>query len=93
MDSVSRLFAIIKHVPWDIEPAAGSSPGFVRGVCRLGGMRGMSWRGKCSPVQGWGGVELLNAVLSEGGMLGLTPVLQKRETGGEASWLASSCTK
>lgn len=35
-------------------------------------------------------VELLNAVLSEVRMLGLSPVLQKRETGGEASWLASS---
>lgn len=36
-------------------------------------------------------IELLNAVLSEGGMIGLTPVLQKRETEGEASWLALGC--
>lgn len=51
LDSVSRLFAIIECVPWDMEPAAGSSPEFVTDVCRLGGMHGMSWRRKCSPVK------------------------------------------
>jgi len=54
------------------------------------GCRGVENAHLCRAV---GGVELLKAVLSEGGMLGLTPVLQKRETGGEASWLASSCTE
>lgn len=40
--------------------------------------------------EGLWGVELLNAVLSEGEMPGVSPVLEKRETGGEASWLATS---
>lgn len=49
-------------VPRDVELAAASSPGAVRSVCRRGGMRGMSWRGKRSPAQGCVGGELLSVV-------------------------------
>jgi len=53
-------------VPHNVKLTAGSSSGVVRSVCRQGGMRGMLWRGKCSPAQGCVGGELLSAARSEG---------------------------